>query len=131
MFNSEKRLGALISEAIEDIQRIIRAQIELAVAELKASGKRALRASALAIAAGVLLVLSLPLLIIALGFGLVALGVPAWLAFLILAGVFILSAGLLLMIAASNAKKIKAPTRAADAFEKTNNEISKAIARLK
>lgn len=130
MLNTEKKLGALFAQAIEDIQSIFRAQIDLAITELKASGKRALRASAAGIAAAVLLFVSLFLLIFAFAYGMVALGLPEWLAFLLLAGIFILAAGALLLFAGRNAAKIKAPTRAADAFTKTNNEIAKALGRV-
>ena len=48
---NEKRFGELVTEAIADVQRLIRQSIDLAVAELKESGKRALFASIYVIAA--------------------------------------------------------------------------------
>lgn len=128
MAENEKKLGALIADAIADVQSIIRNQIELAAAEIAQSLKRVLRSSVLFIFAMLLLVVSIFLLIIAFGFGLVALGIPAWLAFLILAGSFILLAGLMLMLAARNAAKITGPKLALRSFERTNNDVAQTIA---
>lgn len=127
----DKGLGALIAGAIADLQSIIRNQIELAAAELKASAKRALRSSVSFIFALLLLVISVFLLIIAFGFGMAALGVPEWLAFLILAGAFILIAGVLLLFAGRNAAKITGPRLAARAWERTNNDVAQTIAHVR
>lgn len=131
MRDNEKRLGVLIADAIADLQQIIRDQIELAALELKRSAKRALRSSVAFIAALFLLSLAVLLLIFSAGFGLSALGIPTWLAFLILAGVFILAAGILLLFAGRNASRITGPRKAADATQRTVNEVSSALGRAK
>ncbi len=131
MKDNEKRLGVLVADAIADLQQIIRDQIELAALELKRSAKRALRSSVAFIAALFLLSLAVLLLIFSAGFGLSALGIPTWLAFLILAGVFILLAGVLLLFSGRNAARISGPTRAADATQRTVNEVSAALGRTK
>lgn len=131
MKDNEKRLGVLIATAIAQLQQIIRDQMELAALEIKRSVVRAVRSSVSFLAALFLLSLAVLLLIISFGFGLAALGVPTWLAFLILAGVFILIAGLLLLFAGRNASKIAGPTRAADATQATINQVAEAIARAK
>lgn len=131
MKDNENRLGVLIAQAIADLQQIIRDQIELAALELKRSAKRALRSSVAFVAAMFLLSLAVLLLIFSAGFGLSALGVPTWLAFLILAGVFILLAGILLLFSGRNASKITGPTRAADATQRTINDVSKSLGRAK
>lgn len=130
MKDNEKRLGVLIAEAIADVQQIIRDQIDLAALELKRTAKRALRSSVSFIAAMFLLSLAVLLLIFSAGFGLSALGIPTWLAFLILAGVFILLAGILLLFAGRNASKMSGPTRAADATQRTINDVSAALGRV-
>ncbi len=131
MKDNESRLGVLVSAAIADFQQIVRDQIELAALELKRSAKRALRSSVAFVAALFLLSLAVLLLIFSAGFGLSALGIPTWLAFLILAGVFILAAGVLLLIAGRNAAKMSGPTRAADATQKTINGVASALGRSK
>ncbi len=128
---NESRLGVLIASVIADVQQIIRSQVELASLEIARSLKRILRSSISLLAALFLLSLAVLLLIFAAGFGLAALGIPTWLAFLILAGVFILFAGILLLVAGRNASRISGPTRAADATQRTVNEVSEAIARVK
>ena len=120
-----------MSAAIADFQKIIRDQIELAALELKKSAKRALRSSVSFIAALFLLSLAVLLLIFSVGFGLSALGIPTWLAFLIMAGVFILVAGILLLFAGRSASKITGPTQAADATQKTINDVASALGRSK
>lgn len=131
MKDNEKRLGVLIATAIAQLQQIIRDQMELAALEIKRSAVRALRSSVSFLAALFLLSIAVLLLIISFGFGLAALGVPNWLAFLILAGVFILVAGILLLFAGRNASKIAGPTRAADATQTTINQVAEALARAK
>ena len=127
MSNNEKGLGALFASVLADLQSVIRNQIELAMAEIARSAKRALRASVSFIFAMLLLVLSIFLLIIAFGFGMAALGVPEWLAFLLLAGAFILFAGLLLLISGRNAKRVTGPHLALRSFEQTNNAVTDTI----
>lgn len=129
MKDNEKSLGTLVANAIAQLQQIIRDQIELAALEIKKSAVRALRASVSFVAALFLLSLAVLLLIISFGFGLAALGVPTWLAFLILAGGFILAAGLLLLFAGRNASKISGPTRAADATQATINRVAESLGR--
>ncbi len=124
-----KRFGELVAQSIADIQTLIRNQIDLAVAELKESGRRALRSSIFLITALGFFAISGLLLIIAIAFGLAEFGIPTWLAFVIDAGIFMLIAVILLLLAKSNASKVKAPTKAADAFEKSVNSITAAVTR--
>lgn len=131
MTRNEKGLGALFASVIADFQAIVRNQLELAAAELKQSAKRALRSSVSFIFAMLLLVNSVFLLIIAFGFGMAALGIPEWLAFLLLAGFFVLTAGALLLFAGRNAAKIKGPRSAFRAAERTNNAVAETIAHIR
>lgn len=124
-----KRFGELVTEAIADVQTLVRQSIDLAVAELKESGKRALFASIYVVAALGLLSIAGLLLIISVAFGFVALGVPAWLAFILDALIFIIAAGVLLLLAKKNGEKIKAPTAAADAAEKSINQVTETLSR--
>ncbi len=124
-----KRFGELVAQSIADIQSLIRNQIDLAVAELKESGRRALRSSIFLVTALGFFSISGLLLIIALAFGLTEFGIPTWLAFVIDAAVFMLIAIILLLLAKSNAKKVKAPTQAADSLEKSINSITAAVTR--
>lgn len=131
MSGNEKGLGALFAGVIADLQSVIRNQVELAMAEIAQSVKRALRASVSFAFAMLLLVVSLFLLIVAFGFGMAALGVPEWLAFLLLAGAFILVAGLLLLFSGRNARKVQGPKLAMRSFERTNNAVTETIAHVR
>lgn len=124
-----KRFGELITEAIADVQTLVRQSIDLAVAELKESGKRALFASLYVVAALGLLSIAGLLIIISVAFVFVALGVPTWLAFILDALLFIAAAGVLLLLAKRNGQKVKAPTAAADAAEKSINQVTETLTR--
>lgn len=127
---SSKRFGELITQAVADIQTLVRQSIDLAVAELKESSRRALMSSIYVIAALLLFIVAGLLFVISLAFVLAALGVPTWLAFMLDALLFVIVAGVLLLLAKKNASKIKAPTAAADAAEKSINEITETITKF-
>ncbi|MFM1787332.1 MAG: putative Actinobacterial Holin-X, holin superfamily, partial [Actinomycetota bacterium] len=94
-----KRFGELVAQSIADIQTLIRNQIDLAVAELKESGRRALRSSIFLITALMFFLVSGLLFIIAIAYGLAEFGIPTWLAFVIDAGLFMLIGVILLFLA--------------------------------
>ncbi|MEY3278320.1 MAG: hypothetical protein RLZZ426_806 [Actinomycetota bacterium] len=125
-----KKLGQLISEAVADIQALIRQQIELTVAELKSSARHALMSSIFVILALVFLTISALLLIIALAFGFVALGLPAWLAFILDAVIFIVIAVVLLVFAKVNASKVKGPALAMQNAETSINSITTSLTKF-
>jgi uncharacterized membrane protein len=90
----DQSLGDLVALAAKDVSQLIRYEIDLAKTELKGDAKRvgiAVAGFGLAAFVGCLV---LVLLCIALAFGLVALGIWTWAAFLIVAGLCILLAGL-------------------------------------
>jgi uncharacterized protein with PQ loop repeat len=128
---NQKGIGELITSVIADIQKIIRQQIDLAVAETKDSAKAALRASVLVITAITLFLISSLMVVVALGFGLAALGLPYWAAFLLDALIFIVMGVVLLLIAKGNAKKVKLPTKSMDNLETSVNQITESITRSK
>lgn len=129
--NDPRGLGQIITEAIADLQRLVRQQIDLTVAELKDSTKAALRSSVLVITAITLFLVSALMLVVALGFGLAALGLPYWAAFLLDAGLFILAGLVLLVIAKNQASKVKMPRTAMDNLESSVNEVTESITRSK
>ena len=90
----DQSLGDLVALAAKDVSQLIRYEIDLAKTELKGDAKRvgiAVAGFGLAAFVGCLV---LVLLCIALAFGLVALGIWPWAAFLIVAGVCVLLAGI-------------------------------------
>lgn len=127
MNGSSRGVGRMVTDAVADFQTIVRQQIDLAVAELKQSARHALIGSILLVGALLVLSIALLLLIIAVGFGIAAFGVPYWAAFLLDSLIFVVIAVIMLLIAKSNASKVKAPTAAADNMQKSINEITATI----
>ena len=94
----ERTLGQLVADATQDISSIVRSEIALAKAEMKADAQKAGVGAGMFVAAGTLAFLALILLLIAAAYGLVAAGLAPWLAFLIVA-VVLLGIGVILELA--------------------------------
>jgi hypothetical protein len=96
---AEMSTGQLVSAIKDDVSGLIRDEIDLAKAELRQDARAVGTGVALIAVAAVLVVLVVILLSIALAYGLTALGLaPGW-AFLIVAGVYLLGAGVLGLVA--------------------------------
>jgi hypothetical protein len=115
----ERTVGQLVSEATRDISEIVRAEVALAKAELAASAKNGAVAGGLFGAAGYLGLLASILLAISAGYGISALGPPPGWAFLILAAVLLLVAGLLVLIGRSRISRVQPPQRAIRSTKQT------------
>lgn len=103
----ERTLGQLVADATRDLSAIMRSEIQLAKAEIQQDAKNAGVGAGLFGGAGVLGFLALILLLIAAAYGLVAAGVWPWLAFLIVAVVLLLVAGVLAMVGLRKVKAVK------------------------
>ena len=109
--SGEATLGALIAAASRDLSALVRSEIELAKAEIRVDVKNGALGGAMFGAAGFLGVLAVVLLSIAAAYGLVAAGLhPAW-AFLVVAGVYLLLAGLLALVGKKAVGKVGPPER--------------------
>ena len=95
----DQSLGDLVALAAKDVSQLIRYEIGLAKTELRGDAKRVGLAGALGGVAAFVACLVLVLLSIALAFGLITLGIWNWAAFLIVAGLYVLLAGIALGIA--------------------------------
>jgi hypothetical protein len=107
----EETLGALFANASRDLSALVRSEVELAKAEIRQDVKQGAKAGAMFGAAAFLGVLALILISIALAQGLVALGVVSWLAFLIVAVLFLVIAGLLGLVGKKAVSKVGPPER--------------------
>ena len=103
---SEPSLGTLVQSAVADMTKLLRYELDLAKIELKQDVKRLGIGGALLAMAAFVGCLVLILLSIALAYGLVALHIWAWAAFLIVAGAYVLLAGLAVLIGLSRVRKI-------------------------
>jgi Putative Actinobacterial Holin-X, holin superfamily III len=95
---SDESLGALFASASRDLSALVKGEIELAKSELAAGAKKGATAGAMFGTAGFLGLLALILLLISAAYGLVAAGLDPSIAFLIVAGVLLLLAGVLAFV---------------------------------
>lgn len=102
----EQSLGELVSMATRDVSQLIRSEIELAKAELRNDAKRAGIGAGMFGAAGFFGYVALLFLSVALGLGLAAVGLPAWAAFLIVGGLYLLLAATVGMVGMLNLRRM-------------------------
>lgn len=95
---TQRSLGQLVADATQDVSTIVRNEIQLAKAEVKTDVTKAGKAIAMFAVAGVFAFLALILLLITAAQALIALGVAAWLAYLIVAVVLLVIAGILALV---------------------------------
>ena len=86
---------------------IARSEIALAKAEINADAKQAGKGAGMFAGAGVMGFLGVVLLLFAVAYGLVAAGLPVWLAFLIVAVVLFVIAGVLALVGKKAVSKVQ------------------------
>ncbi|WP_229052240.1 phage holin family protein [Aeromicrobium sp. Leaf350] len=105
----EPTIGRLVADASRDLSALVQHEIALAKAEMRFSVKAGVLGSLLFLVAGFLGILIIIMLSFAFAYFLTMTGLhPAW-AFLIVAGAYLLLAGLLVVVGVNRIKKIKAP----------------------
>lgn len=107
----ERTIGQLVSDATRDLSELVRHEIALAKAELKQDVAKVGTGAGLLGAAGFLGVVAFILLCIAGAYGLIEAGLAAWLAFLIVAAVLLLLAGVVGLAGRSQFQKVTPPER--------------------
>jgi hypothetical protein len=120
---TERTLGQLVADATSEVSGIVRAEVALAKAELRADVKNGALAGGLFGAAGYLGLLASILLVIAAAYGLTEAGLAPWLAFLIVAVVLLLVAGLLALVGRSRVSKVGPPERTIRSTKETLEAI--------
>ena len=120
----DRSVGDLVSEAVSDITRLVKYEVDLAKAELLADLRRIGISSALAATILVTSFLMLVMLCFALAYGLQTLGVWDWASFLIVAGVLVL-------LAAAFAGIIYLKVRRLDRLSKTRESVQGDLAILR
>lgn len=91
----DKSLGELVAIATGSISQLVKSEIELAKLEMRGDVKRAALGAVLFAIAGLAAGIVVILLSIAFALGLVAVGIWNWLAFIIVAGFYVLLAAAL------------------------------------
>jgi Putative Actinobacterial Holin-X, holin superfamily III len=109
--DGEATLGALFATASRDLSSLVRDEVALAKAELRRDAKNGAKGGAMFGAAAFLVLLAVILLSIAAAYGLVAAGLhPGW-AFLIVAAVYLIVAGVLALVGKKAVAKVGPPKR--------------------
>ena len=108
----EPTVGQLVANASRDLSSLVRSEIELAKAELKTTAIAAGTGAGLFGGAAFLALLAIVLLSIAAAYGVNALGLHPALAFLIVAGLYLLIALALVLVGKRLIGKAKGPQRA-------------------
>ena len=122
--SSEPSIGDLVAQAIKDVTQLIKCEIDLAKLELREDARRIGLAAALLGIAGFTGCLILVLLCWAFAYGLITLGIWPWAAFLIVAGVCALLAGVAILIVVV---KVRGVTR----LRMTRESVQEDLALLK
>lgn len=122
--SSEQSIGELVSQAVHDVTRLVRCEIDLAKLELREDAKRLGLAAALLAITAFTGCLILVLLCWAFAFGLIALGIWPWAAFLIVAGVCALLAALAVLVVVLKVKGVTG-------LRRTRKSVQEDIAVLK
>lgn len=107
----DKSVGELVALASGNISDLVRAEMTLAKMELKADAKKAALSSVMLTIAAVMGGLIVILLSISLALGLAELGLWPWFAFLVVAIVYAVLAGLLMWLAKRIVKRMEGAKR--------------------
>ena len=117
--DDQPSVGELVRQASEHVSTLVRAEVELAKAELSDTVKRGGIGGGLLAAAGVIALFSVPFLFVVLAEVLVAIGLWRWLSYLIVWVLFLLVAAVLALIGRSQLKKVRKPERTLETVKDT------------
>jgi len=120
----EPSIGDLVSQAIRDVTQLIKCEIDLAKLELRDDARRLGLAAALLGITAFTGCLILVLLCFAFAYGLITLGIWPWAAFLIVAGVCVLLAGVAVLT-------VVVKVRGVSGLRKTRQSVQEDLAILK
>ena len=117
--DDQPSVGELVRQASEHVSTLVRAEVELAKAELSDTVKRGGIGGGLLAAAGVIALFSVPFLFVVLAEVLVAIGLWRWLSYLIVWVLFLVIAGVLALIGRAQLKKVRKPERTLETVKDT------------
>jgi uncharacterized membrane protein YqjE len=113
-------VGDLVQAASAQMSTLVRAEIELAKAELSATVKRAAVGAGLLGAAIAVLLIALPFFLVFVAELLVdPVGLPRWSAYLIVWGAFLIIAGILALIGRRTVRRMRKPERTIETVKET------------
>jgi cytochrome c biogenesis protein CcdA len=126
--SSEPSLGQMVAGVTDQVSSLVKLQLELAQTEIKQQVKEGATGGGMAAAAAVLAFVALLMLSVAAALGLANV-MPAWAAFLVVAGVYLLVTGILGFVAVKRFQQVKGPQRAQAAAQETKTMLSEHLAR--
>jgi uncharacterized membrane protein YqjE len=109
--DQDPSVGELVRRASENVSTLVRAEVELAKAELTTTVKRAGIGGGMLAAAAAILLYSVPFLFVVLAELLHFFGLWRWLSYLIVWVFFLLLAGVLALLGRSQLKRMTPPER--------------------
>jgi uncharacterized membrane protein YqjE len=119
----EQSIGELVKEATAHVSTLVRAEVELARAEVTAEVKKGLQGSIFFVAALVVLLFSLFFFFLAVG-EILAIWLPRWAAFSIVFGIMLLAAGLAGFLGYLRVRRIRKPERTIASLKDTAQVLS-------
>lgn len=126
---ADRAIPNLLKDIQGEVKGLVQGEVELAKAELIPAAKSGGIGAGLFGAAGYFGINAATLIYIAAALGLAELGVPLWLAFLIVAVVLLVIAGICALIGRAMIKKVKPPKRTIAQAQETVATIKGAITR--
>ncbi len=120
---SEQSIGSLVKEATAHVSTLVRAEVELARAEVTAEVKKGLQGSIFFIVALMIMLFSLFFLFFTIA-EVLAIWLPRSAAFAIVFGIMILSAGLFGLLGYLRVRKIRKPERTISSLKESAQVLS-------
>jgi hypothetical protein len=110
----ERTIGQLVADISHQLSDLLRAEISLAKAEVKADVTKGGLGAGLLAGAAFFALIAFILLCVAGAYGLVAAGLPTWAGFLVVTGVLLVLAAVLALVGRARLQQVSAPQRTID-----------------
>jgi hypothetical protein len=110
----ERTIGQLVADISHQLSDLLRAEISLAKAEVKADVTKGGLGAGLLAGAAFFALIAFILLCVAAAYGLVAAGLPTWAGFLVVTGVLLVLAAVLALVGRARLQQVSAPQRTID-----------------
>jgi hypothetical protein len=123
----EPTIGQLVASASRDVSTLVRAEIELAKAEIGVAAKAGGKGAGMFAGAAFVGLFGLGFLLTAGAWGLVAAGLATWLAFLIVAVVLFVLAGILALVGKKALTQVGPPKRAISTTQQSIQTLKGAV----
>lgn len=123
----ERTIGQLVADVSTDLSQIVRTEVELAKAEIKADVTHAGKGIGMFAGAGVLALYGLGVLFLGLA-GVIAIWLPWWAGLLIIAGVIFVIAGILALVGKKQVSQVQGKPQKTIAQAQETVDAIKAVA---